>query len=45
MKEQVTDKSKVLRDMAKEMQLMREIINQQYTEITKLNRNIEALNT
>ena len=44
MKEQVMDISKVLRDMVKEMQLMRETINQQYTEITKLNRNIEALN-
>ena len=38
------DISKVLRDMAKEMQLMRKTINQQYAEITKLNRNIEALN-
>lgn len=44
MKEQVTDISKVLQDMTKEMQLMRETINQQYVEITKLNRNIEALN-
>ena len=44
MKEQVTDISKILQDMTKEMQLMRETINQQYVEITKLNRNIEALN-
>lgn len=44
MKEQVTDISKVLQDMTVEMRLMRETINQQYAEITKLNRNIEALN-
>ena len=44
MKEQVTDISKVLQDMAKEMRLMRGTINQQYAEIAKLNRNIEALN-
>ena len=44
MKEQVTDMSKVLRNMAEEMRLMRETINEQYTEIAKLNRNIEALN-
>ena len=44
MKEQVTDISKVLQDMTAEMRLMRETINQQYAEITKLNRNIEALN-
>lgn len=44
MKEQVTDMSKVLRNMAEEMRLMRETINEQYAEIAKLNRNIEALN-
>lgn len=30
--------------MAEEMRLMREAINQQHAEITKLNRNIESLN-
>ena len=30
--------------MAEEMRLMRETINQQYSEIAKLNRNIESLN-
>ena len=44
MKEQVTDISKVLQYMIAEMRLMRETINQQYAEIAKLNRNIEALN-
>ena len=44
MKEQVADMSKVLQDMTVEMWLMRETINQQYAEIAKLNRNIEALN-
>lgn len=44
MKEQVTDISKVLQDMTEEMRLMRETINQQYAEIVKLNRNIDALN-
>lgn len=44
MKEQVTDISKVLRDMTEEMRLMRETIHQQYAEIVKLNRNIDALN-
>lgn len=44
MKEQVTDMSKVLQDMREEMRLMRETINQQYAEIVKLNRNIDALN-
>ena len=44
MKEQVTDISKVLQDMTVEMRLMCETINQQYAEIAKLNRNIEALN-
>ena len=44
MKEQVTDISKVLQDMTAEMRLMRETIDQQYAEIAKLNRNIEALN-
>lgn len=44
MKEQVADISKVLQDMAEEMRLMRETINQQYVEIAQLNRNIEALN-
>ena len=44
MKEQVTDISKVLQDMTEEMRLMRETINQQYAEIFRLNRNIDALN-
>ena len=44
MKEQVADISKVLQDMTAEMRLMRETIDQQYAEIAKLNRNIEALN-
>ena len=43
MKEQVTDISKVLQNMAEEMQLMREAINQQHAEIAKLNSNIESL--
>ena len=42
MKEQVTDILKVLQDMTEEMRLMRETINQQYAEIVKLNRNIDA---
>ncbi len=44
MKEQVTDISKVMRDMIAEMRLMHETINLQYAEIAKLNRNIESLN-
>ena len=44
MKEQVTDISKVLQDMTEEMRLLRETVNQQYAEIVKLNRNINALN-
>ena len=44
MKEQVTDISKVLQDMTEEMRLLRETVNQQYAEIIKLNRNINALN-
>lgn len=44
MKEQVTDISKVLQNIAEKMRLMRETINQQYAEIAKLNRNIESLN-
>ena len=44
MKEQVTDISKVLQDMTAEMRLMRKTIDQQYADIAKLNRNIEALN-
>ena len=34
----------MLLNIAEEMRLMRETINQQHTEITKLNRNIESLN-
>ena len=34
----------MLQYMTAEMRLMRETINQQYAEIAKLNRNIEALN-
>ena len=44
MKEQVADISKVLQDMTEEMRLLRETVNQQYSEIVKLNRNIDALN-
>lgn len=44
MKEQVTDTSKVLQDMMEEMRLLRETVSQQYAEIIKLNRNINALN-
>ena len=44
MKEQVTDISKVLQGMAEEIRLLRETVNQQYAEIIKLNRNINALN-
>ena len=44
MKEQVTDISKVLQDMTEEMRLLRATVNQQYAEIIKLNRNINALN-
>ena len=44
MKEQVTDISKVLQNMAEEIRLMRETINQQYAEIAQLNRNIDSLN-
>lgn len=44
MKEQVTDISKVLKSMAEEMRSMRKTIDQQYSEIARLSRNIEALN-
>ena len=44
MTEQVTDISKVLQDMTEEMRLLRETVSQQYAEIMKLNRNINALN-
>ncbi|MDY4039663.1 MAG: IS66 family transposase, partial [Prevotella sp.] len=44
MKEQVTDIPKVLQDMTEEMRMMRETINQQYAEIVRLNRNIDAQN-
>ena len=44
MKEQVTDISKVLQGMTEEMRLLRGTVNQQYAEIIKLNRNINALN-
>ena len=44
MKEQVTDISKVLQGMTEEMRLLRATVNQQYAEIIKLNRNINALN-
>ena len=44
MKEQVTDISKVLQNMTEEMRLLRETVSQQYAEIVKLNRNINALN-
>ena len=44
MKEQVTDTSKVLQGMTEEMRLLRGTVNQQYSEIIKWNRNINALN-
>ena len=44
MEEQVTDISKVLQAITEEMRLLRETVNQQYAEIIKLNRNINALN-
>ena len=44
MKEQVTDISKVLQGMTEEIRLLRGTVNQQYAEIIKLNRNINALN-
>ena len=43
MKEQVTDISKVLQGITEDMRLMRETINQQYSEIVRLNLNIYAL--
>ena len=43
MKEQVTDTSKVLQGMTEEIRLLRGTVNQQYAEIIKLNRNINAL--
>ena len=44
MKEQVTDISKVLQGITEDMRLLRETVNQQYAEIVRLNRNINALN-
>ena len=44
MKEQVTDISEVLKGMAEEILSMRKTIDQQYSEIARLSRNIEALN-
>ena len=44
MKEQVTDISKILQNMAEETRSMRETIDRQYAQIAKLNRNIESLN-
>ena len=44
MEEQVTDISKVLHGITEEMRLLRETVNQQYAEIIKWNRNINALN-
>ncbi len=44
MEEQVTDISKILQDMMEDMRLLRETVSQQYAEIMKLNRNINALN-
>jgi hypothetical protein len=43
MKEQVTDISKVLQGMTEEMRLLRATVNQQYSEIVRLNLNIYAL--
>ena len=44
MEDQVTDISKVLQAITEEMRLLRETVSQQYAEIIKLNRNINALN-
>lgn len=44
MKEQVADILEVLKSMAEEMLSMRKTIDQQYSEIARLSRNIEALN-
>ena len=44
MKEQVADISKVLQGITEEILLLRRTVNQQYAEIIKLNRNINALN-
>ena len=43
MKDRVTDISKVLQGITEDMRLLRETVNQQYAEIIKLNRNINAL--
>ena len=43
MKEQATDISKVLQGMTEEIRLLRGTVNQQYAEIIKWNRNINAL--
>ena len=43
MKEQVADISKVLQGITEDMRLLRETINQQYSEIVRLNLNIYAL--
>ena len=44
MKEQVTDISKILQNMAEEIRSKRKTIDQQYAEIAKLNSNMELLN-
>lgn len=43
MKQQIANISKVLQGITADMRLMRETINQQYSEIVRLNLNIYAL--
>ena len=43
MKQQIANISKVLQGMTEEIRLLRETINQQYSEIVRLNLNIYAL--
>lgn len=43
MKQQIANISKVLQGITEDMRLMRETINQQYSEIVRLNLNIYAL--
>lgn len=43
MKQQIANISKVLQDITEDMRLRRETINQQYSEIVRLNLNIYAL--
>ena len=43
MKEQVADISKVLQGITEDMRLLRRAVNQQYSEIVRLNLNIYVL--